>query len=58
MSTDARVADILAKIREEPTRPPADVAARLCGDDAALLAEVLAAVESMTREAAEASAEC
>ena len=52
MSTDARVADILAKIRAEPDQRPADVAARLCGDDGDLLAEVLAAVESMTREAA------
>ena len=52
MSTDARVADILAKIQAEPDQRPADVAARLCGDDGDLLAEVLAAVESMTREAA------
>jgi hypothetical protein len=52
MSTDERVADILAKIREEPDRPAADVAAGLCGDDQKLLADVLAELDSMTREAA------
>ncbi|MHC4794920.1 MAG: protein kinase domain-containing protein, partial [Planctomycetota bacterium] len=52
MSTDERVADILAKIREEPDRPAADVAVRLCGDDQKLLADVLAALDSLTSEAA------
>lgn len=52
MSTDERVADILGKIRSEPDDQAAEAAARLCGDDATLLSEVLAALESMAGEAA------
>ena len=46
MSRDERVDDILAKIRRETGEAPADVAARLCGDDEKLLALVLAVLES------------